>query len=482
MASYWNPRQLLDVYPQQPHFTCVGTTLRGPRCRQSFLKNIHKAEADRLLDLLPPPEQFRSHPSELFPTLRHIAWLTLCPRWHQNGARCQADAVAAKWLQIISSSTSTTTTYTYGGFQAPTTFPLSPPQSPLPAHRTFDAAVPSSQTYYTYPAAASASIPYSSPPAVLPLSPPLSPSQGIPGAAAQNGNGASNANILPQISSSIRTTDRDGSTRIDISITVVRDQPTPSHPTGRGSRSVSTTAFVSNQVHPRIQTPSLYPRSSQASTHSTSSSSLANSRIMITRDVQDILSRLESLERQAVQFQNGISPVSSRASRQSFVASSRSFNDPRSPIGSAMSDLYLPPPIGNPELYFSPPRSPAPTPHTGSLSISTDSESTSSVVIVNTPASSRSSTPVILSATVTPAATAIGVLGLATPQAGVQRRPITTSTTCYVCDDHFQSPSDAVWCRGTCGQNLCFHCFDRWIETQDGLSITCPFCRQPWVF
>jgi hypothetical protein len=74
MAS-WNARQLLDVYPQEPYFTCVGTTLKGLRCRQSFLKNVHKAEADRLLDLLPPPEHFRSNPSELLPTLRHHLFL-----------------------------------------------------------------------------------------------------------------------------------------------------------------------------------------------------------------------------------------------------------------------------------------------------------------------------------------------------------------------------------------------------------------------
>lgn len=99
--AHWDPRQVLDVYPQQAGFTCIGTTTKGLRCRQSFLKNSHKAQADRLLHLLPSPEQFTSHPNELFRTLRHIAWLSLCPRWHQNGARCQADTVAARWLQII---------------------------------------------------------------------------------------------------------------------------------------------------------------------------------------------------------------------------------------------------------------------------------------------------------------------------------------------------------------------------------------------
>jgi hypothetical protein len=75
--ALWNPRQLLDVYPQQSGFTCVGTTREGRRCRQSFLKNVHRAEADRLLDLLPIPEQSRSNYNNFYPTLRQLAWLTL---------------------------------------------------------------------------------------------------------------------------------------------------------------------------------------------------------------------------------------------------------------------------------------------------------------------------------------------------------------------------------------------------------------------
>jgi hypothetical protein len=75
--ALWNPRQLLDVYPQLPGFTCVGTTREGRRCRQWFLKNIHRAEADRLLDFLPPPGHFALNSSQLYPTLRHLAWLTL---------------------------------------------------------------------------------------------------------------------------------------------------------------------------------------------------------------------------------------------------------------------------------------------------------------------------------------------------------------------------------------------------------------------
>ncbi|PMD36670.1 hypothetical protein L207DRAFT_568885 [Hyaloscypha variabilis F] len=489
MAS-WNARQLLDVYPQEPYFTCVGTTLKGLRCRQSFLKNVHKAEADRLLDLLPPPEHFRSNPSELLPTLRHLAWLTLCPRWHQNGARCQADAVASKWLQIISSSTPSTTTYTYGGYQAPSMFPISPPQTPPPPQPTSYAAAPPSNTYYTYPypTAAPISVPYSNPPAISPVSvrysnpvatlqpsPPLSHNQGALGASFQRG-----VNVLPHVSSSVQTTNAHGSTRIDINITVVLDQDVPSNTTHRAPGNAPVTSSVSSGANSRSRTAAGNPRSSQSSTHSGSSSSSVPSRTITTRDVQEIISRLVSLERQAARFQNRSHSASSRSSRSTFTASSRSANDPRSPIGSTISE-DLPPPVENPYLFFSPPRSPAPASYAGSLSISTDSEPASSVVDINTPSSSGSSTPII-PPLIIPAVPAVVVPGPAIPPAAVQRRPITASTTCYVCYEHFQSPADTVWCRGTCGQNLCLGCFDGWIESRNGLDITCPFCRQDWLF
>jgi hypothetical protein len=97
-----------------------------------------------------------------------------------------------------------------------------------------------------------------------------------------------------------------------------------------------------------------------------------------------------------------------------------------------------------------------------------------SVSAVNTPSSSGSSTPVNLSLPATPDALPVGVPGPPAPQRGVQRRPI-TATTCYICYDPFQSLADAVWCRGTCGQNVCVYCFDEWIDSRNEHSITCPF-------
>jgi len=474
MTSYWNPRRLLDVYPQESQFTCVGTTLEGLRCRQSFLRNIHKAEADRLLDLLPLPEEFRAHPNELLPTLRHLAWLTLCPRWHQNGAKCQADAVAARWLRIITSSTPAPTTYTYGSYQAPTTFPLSPPRSPLLYHPPVYAAAPLSQTYHTYPPMAPASIPYNYPPAVLQPASALSSNQESPRTAPINGYGGSGASIVPQVTSSIQTTNQDGSTRIDINISVVLDQPLQTNTAGRAPEVVPATSSLSSQDNLRSEISSDYPRSTTASTHSRLSSSSVSSRAITLRALQDILARLESLERQAARSTSWGSSASHRSSRSPLGASRSPNRDPRSPVDSTMSDLHRPPPpIGDAHLYFSPPRSPAPRPHVGSLSISTDSRSASSVVGINTPSSSGSSTPAVLPPPNAPAAPAVLVPAPATPPAAVQRRPV---TTCNVCYDDLHSPTDAVWCRGTCGQNVCLHCMNTWIETLalGGRSITCP--------
>src|SRR6266536_3143291 len=96
----WNPRQVLDIYPEECDFTCVGTTKQGRRCRNSFIKRDYLSKASLILDNLPELQDFRSHQSYYLSKLNQLAWLTLCPRWHQTKIP-QADQVAARWLDEI---------------------------------------------------------------------------------------------------------------------------------------------------------------------------------------------------------------------------------------------------------------------------------------------------------------------------------------------------------------------------------------------
>ncbi|KAG4430915.1 hypothetical protein IFR05_013607 [Cadophora sp. M221] len=48
----WNPRAILDVYPEAPGFTCVGTTKKGLRCRNSFIRHQYLVQASEILDSL----------------------------------------------------------------------------------------------------------------------------------------------------------------------------------------------------------------------------------------------------------------------------------------------------------------------------------------------------------------------------------------------------------------------------------------------
>jgi hypothetical protein len=356
----------------------------------------------------------------------------------------------------------------YGAYQARNIFPLSPLQSPLPTLRTLVGAATSLPTHNNHPVLVPASLLFNSHAAILPPSPPLSPTPHASEATLRHADQASTTtNNPPQVSSSIRTTQRDRSIHIDLNVTIVLGRP--------GTSNITATASRSNCDRSRGSVSSSYTASDQASAHSRASSSSAHNRLIAYSDVQQILSRLESLERLAAQVPSRSRSVLPRSSSFSSGASRLTVNDLRSPVGSTISDLYLPQPIGRLELFFSPPRSPAAIPHSGSLSISIDSRSSSSVKPINTPSSSRSSIHLILSPPATPTALAVGLPGPSTLQRGVQRQPITATTTCYICYDPFQSPVDAVWCRGTCGQNVCVYCFDEWIESRSEHNITCPY-------
>jgi hypothetical protein len=192
-----------------------------------------------------------------------------------------------------------------------------------------------------------------------------------------------------------------------------------------------------------------------------------NNRRITYRDVQTILSRLEFLERHAAQIVNSSRSASSYSARSSPGDFSRTASEPTSPVGSTISELYLPPPVGHAELFFSPTRSPPPIPYAGSLSISTDYDPPSPVDFVNTPSPSVSSSPPLFSQQRTRGRTGLEAPEPAVHPASVQRRPITSDTDCAICTELIENAADAVWCRGTCGQNLHIECFGEWRTFRD---------------
>jgi hypothetical protein len=98
MAFPWDPRLLLDTYPDSRGFTCVGKTQRGSRCKQSMISGADLLKASQILD-----NMSLSHPSSrhVDAKLADLAYLTLCPRWHRKPGYCQVTEIVQKWQRTI---------------------------------------------------------------------------------------------------------------------------------------------------------------------------------------------------------------------------------------------------------------------------------------------------------------------------------------------------------------------------------------------
>jgi hypothetical protein len=103
-SAFGDFRHVLDVFPNQSAFTCVGTTRQGRRCRQSFISRSDLAQADRTLNII---NQFDIYDSAFLvhiqPQLCRLADLTLCPRWHRDDryGNSQRDQTVVKWLSMV---------------------------------------------------------------------------------------------------------------------------------------------------------------------------------------------------------------------------------------------------------------------------------------------------------------------------------------------------------------------------------------------
>ena len=415
MTSTCSFRDVLDVHPERNGFTCVGTSQKGLRCGQKYLCHAHLAEASQILDSLPHPEQFRTHSAEIFPLLRNLAWLTLCPRWHQND---RADAVAAKWMRTIqglprtnvsirvanrevstpvSLLTSTSSTRNTG-HSTPAQLP-NPPQSPIStAHQRRAARTEHSNTNRSRPVES------------------LSASE----------------------QASLRTESERGTNRLNLNIELNLGQP---------------------------------ERFRITNSDSTGTSFTATSTTLAAEDVETRLTRIEVLLEELIHAQT--SHQSTRFPRSSMQRSSTAISTRDLSI---ISSLNLGEVLEAADHFWSPPRTPPPRPHRGSLSISSDSDIPSLTTDADTPTSSRSPTPFLRS----PAPEPSSISRRSTQSrrgsleaAPTQRRPL---GPCYICYEQTERSDDAVWCRSSCGQNVCNECFELWRRSQEGVrELRCGF-------
>ena len=94
---FWDARQLLDCYPLVGEFECTGITAEGARCRQTFIDR--KSESDNILSTISSSNiVLQGLNNNMQAQLRHLAELTLCPRWHRDR---QVNAVYLRWVRAI---------------------------------------------------------------------------------------------------------------------------------------------------------------------------------------------------------------------------------------------------------------------------------------------------------------------------------------------------------------------------------------------
>jgi hypothetical protein len=505
-------RSILDVYPDDPSFTCVGTTKQGRRCRNSFIRNAYLSEANDLLDDLPEIVGSGRQQYELLPNLRRLAYLTLCPRWHQTRLP-QVEPVAAKWLSQIQNI----------AVRMPTRPLLTPPPTPPTVPRGIYQSIfdhPPPPPPQTDSRAAVYHPTLYSPPATPPTAPrvfgvlgadrypppPHSTGRGIfyqPAFDNPPQPGPASVTIMSpptysqqQTSSNVqqsreRTSQTGRNVNINFNIAVDSNQVLQDRT--RDAQGHDFTTNVPPPDNSRSNSSSPSPPSSPRSTTSSTSSRRRHAVEALSAQITALQAQMAALteQHQALQAQS-----SSRSSRS--FGNSTNFG---STVPSIISTLDLPSPrfrtltpsphssrrtSGSSRSRAEPedpndsdlePSSPSSSdsgsdgrPGGSRPRISTPSSGSSSPVIVSPPRSSRSAS-VARSAAPSPSIAGSAVL------VSVQRRPLNADTTCYVCYDPIASEADAAWCRSSCGQNICLTCLMGWVTEQRrvGGAIACGF-------
>ncbi|RDL40587.1 uncharacterized protein BP5553_00566 [Venustampulla echinocandica] len=535
MTAIPDPESLLDVYPGEGEFTCVGTTQKGVRCRQSFIARRDLREAEDVLETLSQRIYRPEHPTRLLPILTRLAELTLCPRWHRFGRLSQIDRVANRWLMIIqdlddtrranertsrssrpaprASSHQPSSLASSQAVRSTQVEPIMPRPaqrsiSPSPSQRsrilaTRQVSIPATSPLLSRTSAPlRRSSPPSSPQVSTPprpprrstLPPPSTPPHRAPQSPATDPNEVQSDTVPAPASQSMRNATR----------------PSPAQlPATASSSSSSSSSSNHSQTPP--ETPVMGPQmdsgqirikvTMSSGGHDRSSTTIVqrfhgeplvlNATISLTPSPpgQGAGNLTVDINNDGASFRQNSTP--SRASRRSHTgsatpsvsstsSSNQSSRDRRSQNPSVESGPPFPGVVDPAQLYISPPQSPLAVPP-GSLSISSDSEQAAPAA-ANTPDSWDAMS---LSAPSPPASPRVLAWAQAVPpspgrpspnpRSPVQRRPLTQP--CPVCYLELTDPEDTVWCRSRCGQNVCRDCFDTWSahRAANGLAPQCVY-------
>jgi len=519
--SLWNARAVLDVYPEEPDFTCIGTTQKGLRCRNSFIKRQHLLQAGHVLDSLSQISLVRHVADEarLLAVLSTISWLTLCPRWHQKpGRHGQTDAVAHKWLHILRSEAESH----QGPLQQIRSVPTSsnstrylPSPPPTPSaqssrSRMRRSAAPSRETNHSsgssHPSSVTTMTSWSWLPSRRSSTQLTGPEQSSP-TQSITGSSLSSTSTSPSSISSRRTHASTRSTRghgpvvgialsgsvqaatdVNLNVTINNAHINQSHPQPRGTLHDSGTDPAPPSRNGQIGTPPLLPPAS--TTHPPSSVSSGESTLVdnspITRNgVQLLLNRIEFLETRLLQANNA---SSSRSSRSFDISSRPMRHTPSSPALSTASDVSIPQPRSPNWLFLSSTQLPLSVP-TGPLSISSDSSTSSAIMTppstqtssdsatsstIMTPSSSGTSTPTLRSpsSSFPPALPTPSSWSILTRPGETSIRPHprpSTNTSCHICRQPLTTiTTTTAHCRSPngCSQVYCTLCIGEWISSQ----------------
>ncbi|KZF25727.1 hypothetical protein L228DRAFT_275082 [Xylona heveae TC161] len=59
-----------------------------------------------------------------------------------------------------------------------------------------------------------------------------------------------------------------------------------------------------------------------------------------------------------------------------------------------------------------------------------------------------------------------------------KRKPV--EGDCPICFTEMKASENTVWCKASCGNNIHKDCFQKWTDSQQGLGVTCVYCRALW--
>lgn len=504
MERAWNPRQVLDVYPEDLlQFHCSGTTLKGFRCkiRIGFEQELLR-EAAAILDTLPHPQTFRGNTAQLLTNLRRLAFCTLCTSLHRGNrtkAGSQIETVSQHWLTILlrlaaqgsqprSSSHHSTRSRSSQASTLPSTseaISTSASMSARPSRRR-------------YPVDG----PYPSPPPSGSTTPTTSyassSNDSMSNSSYRRSNGAPATDYSsPSGSSSRRSTSSSmrgphvPPIQVNVNTTV-------------NIEVVSRRRVAALDISSTVSTPPSTPSPPQTPSRRTS--------INFTRSALDVTPLVETETSRAQRAER--SDRTSRTSSRSFSRAPEGFYRSSAPEPSVTSNFSAP--LAVIRETFSPQvRNPSRRLHTNPISASVGSagESHSGRNGINTPISTGASAPVTsrgdeqsfeaafdasLNSPSSQSSDTPSSSGTSTPtdaalpswpaveapstmspiQGLIGRRPI-SNTSCYICYELIEHYEDAAWCRRGCGQNVHLECFETWRDQLEGMrpprAVTCGF-------